>query len=171
MQVASHVGTVAIATDEFAVVLLKFSSMKLPTRRLIVLAMAGQLANAYAGDLSPHAFATLTQVDYYRNVTQQELVSCGESVQASLKRKASWDREGNCIVIGQQLCRTDFEAALRELRKPAARAALRAYHYAFVTALNGIAPQKNEPRDGYERRQQELQHLLAHAWTRFELAE
>ncbi len=140
---------------------------------LVALAVAGLLLPAHAVDVSPHSFVTTTAVDDYRNLTQQELASCGASIQAALKQTLWLDRsEPGCIAIGQRVCRTDFEEALQVLRKPDAREALRAYHHAFMTALDGIAPREGEPAPAcYERRQRELKHLMAHAWTRFELAE
>lgn len=135
-------------------------------------ALVALLPPARALDVVAHAFPTATPVDYYRNVTQQELVSCGDTVQASSKQSRPLDRgERSCFAVGAHVCRLDFEAAMQIVSKPDARAALRAYHSAFMSALDGIAPQKGEAREVYQRRQQELQHRLAHAWTRFELAE
>lgn len=144
-----------------------------PLRSLLgALAAIVLLAPAVAGDLSPHAFVTASPVDTYRHLTQQEVVACGDAVhRAWSQSRFAEEGERGCIAAGRHVCHATFAAALRAVRKPDAREALKAYHSAFVAALDGVAPLRGEARDGYERRQQWLSHVMAHAWTRFELAE
>ena len=40
-----------------------------------------------------------------------------------------------------------------------------------MAALAGVEPSLEEPVAAYEQRQSSLRHSLAHAWTRYELAE
>ena len=142
-------------------------------RRLLgAFASVAVLVPALAADLSPHPFVTASPIDTYRSLTQQEVVACGEAVHRAWTQSRTADAgDRGCIAAARHVCHATFDAALRVVRKPDAREALQAYHFAFVTALDGIAPLKGEARDGYERRQRWLSHVMAHAWTRFELAE
>jgi hypothetical protein len=74
-----------------------------------------------------------------------------------------------CIGKGKKEAKTSFNKALRTIRKPAAKEALKNYHVAFVTALEGILPGTKEPSFVYEQRQQALKSKLAEAWAKFEL--
>ena len=74
-----------------------------------------------------------------------------------------------CISKGKTEAKTSFNKALRTIRKPAAKEALKNYHVAFVTALEGLLPGTQEPKFVYEQRQQTLKSRLAETWAKYEL--
>jgi len=113
-------------------------------------------------------------VHAYRNFTRQVLASCSRWVQVRYRESISivdGERLEACIAAGRQESRIQPEAALRSVQKTAAREALRSYQLVFENALAGIEPTRAEPAAAYDQRQSSLRHLLAHAWTRYELEE
>jgi serine/threonine-protein kinase RIO1 len=89
-----------------------------------------------------------------------------------LAQTGSSDSDGDyagCIKKGKEAAKVSLDKALRTIRKPKAQEALKSYHIAFVTALQGINPGSNERRMDYERRQQMLKDKAAEAWARFEV--
>jgi hypothetical protein len=114
------------------------------------------------------------RVDGYRNFTRQVLAKCSRWVEVRYRESISIvdaDRLDACIVAGTRDSRAQLEAALRTVRRTAARQALRAYQSSFENALTGVEPTPAEPAAAYDQRQIALRHLLAHAWTRYELEE
>jgi len=114
------------------------------------------------------------KVDTYRNYTRQALDSCRRAVQ--LRPRESVEAEDitklrACIAGGTRESRNRLDAALRALRSKQARDALRRYQDVFEASLGGVEPTLDEPVAAYEQRQSSLRHSLAHAWTRYELAE
>ena len=114
------------------------------------------------------------RVHGYRNFTRQVLASCSRWVQVRYRESISIvdaDKLNGCIASGLHESRILLEAALADVRGKAARDALRSYQLSFETALAGVEPTREEPAAAYDQRQGSLRHLLAHAWTRYELEE
>ncbi|GAB3647723.1 hypothetical protein [Ramlibacter alkalitolerans] len=114
------------------------------------------------------------RVDAYRNFTRQLLANCSRWVEVRYRESISIvnaQKLSGCIATGMQDSRLQLEAALRGVRRKAARSALRSYQISFESALAGVAPTTDEPAAAYDQRQSSLRHQLAHAWTRFELEE
>ena len=114
------------------------------------------------------------RVHGYRNFTRQVLASCSRWVQVRYRESISIvdaDKLNGCIAAGLQESRAQLEAALRNVRRKSAREALRSYQLSFESALAGVEPTRDEPAAAYDQRQSSLRHLLAHAWTRYELEE
>ena len=110
----------------------------------------------------------------YRNYTRQVLASCSRWVQVRYRESISivdGDRLNACIAAGLQESRTQLETALQSVRRAGAREALRNYQFVFESALAGVEPTRDEAAAAYDQRQSSLRHLLAHAWTRYELEE
>lgn len=110
----------------------------------------------------------------YHNEARQEWSACSESFWDSTR--ATWLHPPDlsyraCISRSIVRSNASYDAALRSVSHPASREALRQYHFAFLSALKGIEPRPGESADAYEERQDETQHVLAHAWFRFEVAE
>lgn len=74
-----------------------------------------------------------------------------------------------CIENGKNTAKRNFAPALRSIKKQKAQEALKSYHVAFVTAMDGIKPGTNELKISYEQRQQLLESKLNEAWARFEI--
>jgi hypothetical protein len=114
------------------------------------------------------------RVHGYRNFTRQVLASCSRWVEVRYRESISIvnaEKLSACIATGLQDSRLQLEAALRGVRRKAARDALRSYQLSFESALAGVEPTRDEPAAAYDQRQSSLRHLLAHAWTRYELEE
>jgi hypothetical protein len=110
----------------------------------------------------------------YRNFTRQVLASCSRWVEVRYRESISivdGDRLNACIAAGLQESRQQLETALHTVRRKSAREALRSYQLTFESALAGVEPTRDEPAAAYDQRQSSLRHLLAHAWTRYELEE
>jgi hypothetical protein len=113
-------------------------------------------------------------VDGYRNFTRQVLARCSRWVHVRYRESVSIvdaEKLHACVEHGLSDSRVQLDAALRVVRRRAAREALRAYQVSFESALAGIEPTVEEGAAAYDQRQISLRHLLAHAWTRYELEE
>jgi hypothetical protein len=114
------------------------------------------------------------RVDSYRNFTRQVLDRCSQWVQVRYRESISIVDVAKlhaCIAHGVRDSRAQHDAALRVIRRRAAREALYAYQTSFESALEGVEPTPDEGAAAYDQRQISLHHLLAHAWTRYELEE
>jgi hypothetical protein len=65
--------------------------------------------------------------------------------------------------------KANLDRALRTVKKAKAQEALKSYHVAFITALEGVTPGREERKLSYEQRQQALEDKLTEAWARFEV--
>lgn len=113
-------------------------------------------------------------VDSYRNYTRQVLANCSRWVEVRYRLSISVvdsTRLQGCIAAGTRDSRERLATALRDVPRRPAREALRAYQATFESALTGVEPTVDEPPAAYDQRQISLRHLLAHAWTRYELEE
>ena len=123
-------------------------------------------------DEPPHPGA---KVDGYRNFTQQALGICSSLIHVKPRETtpvhADLVRLRDCITTRLHEGRLLFESSMRGLRKKSVREALKDYHGVFETALNALMPVPDELPAAYEQRQTSMRHVLAHAWTRFELEE
>jgi len=110
----------------------------------------------------------------YRSATQYALLTCSASLRLHLlqERLGPRDEHGDyraCVMREKAETRRQLDVAMRTLKRTAAREALKTYHVAFATAMDGIDPGINERKVDYERRQLELKGSVAQAWARFEL--
>jgi hypothetical protein len=76
-----------------------------------------------------------------------------------------------CISDGGESARAKLKPAILTVKKEKAREALKTYHVAFISALEGIAPGFDEPKILYQQRQQTLNDKRKEAWSRFEIEE
>ncbi len=74
-----------------------------------------------------------------------------------------------CIKDMKALAKENLDKALRKVNKSKTQEALKSYHVAFITALEGIRPGSDELKINYEQRQQALQDKLTEAWARVEV--
>ena len=74
-----------------------------------------------------------------------------------------------CITKGKTASKQNLDAALKTVKKPNAKEALKTYHVALVSALEGINPGSDERKINYEQRQQNLEGKMTEAWARFEI--
>ncbi len=76
-----------------------------------------------------------------------------------------------CLLDGKLALKQSYEKYLKSVKKPAARAALKEYYITALSTLNGIAPQAEERKINYEKRQGDNKNKLDEMWTRFEVEE
>lgn len=74
-----------------------------------------------------------------------------------------------CIATQKTTAKVNYEAALKSVKKPAARAALKEHFIQGSQALSGIAPYSNETVIAHAKRQGDNRAKLDELWTRFEL--
>lgn len=116
-----------------------------------------------------------TPLERYRGGTQFYLLSCSLSFKlATLKAEGDQSQDekndyAGCITKGKTVSKSNLGKALRTVKKPKAQEALKTYHVAFVSALEGIFPGTDERRISYEQRQQALKDKVTEAWARFEV--
>lgn len=146
-------------------------------RRALAVAIAAVFLPAFAqGDAAPDdgPICCSAPVDSYRNFTRQALARCQRGVRLRPRESVSAHDLSNlraCIAAATRDTRLRLEQALPSVRHGPARAALRAYQAIYESALAGVEPTPAEPVAAYEQRQSSLRHAMAHAWSRFEVAE
>jgi hypothetical protein len=134
--------------------------------------LLGCLASAGHAQNAPDRRSAL---DQYRGNTQYALLICATSLRTALLRAELGEPEDEkggyrgCIVKNKAEAKASLDKALRTIKSPRARDALKSFHVAFVTALEGIAPGIDERRISYESRQQALEGKVTEAWARFEV--
>jgi hypothetical protein len=115
-------------------------------------------------------------LDKYRGDTQFSLLMCAISFKIARLRAEAGSQENDdkgdyrgCIAKGRATAKVDLAGALRFVKKAKAQDALKTYHVAFMTALEGIDPGSDERRISYAQRQQALSDKVNEAWARFEI--
>jgi hypothetical protein len=116
-----------------------------------------------------------TPLERYSGDGQFALVMCKLQLKTALLKadlgqapdeKSDWI---GCIRQGKEQAKANLAAALRTVKKRKAQEALKSYHVALVTAIDGIAPGADERKISYEQRQQALDTKVTEAWNRFEV--
>lgn len=74
-----------------------------------------------------------------------------------------------CVQDAKNSTKADFAAALKSIKKGKPQEALKTYHVALISAIEGIAPGSSERKISYEQRRQSLDAKLTEAWVRFEV--
>jgi hypothetical protein len=116
-----------------------------------------------------------TPLERYAGDASYALVQCKMALKmAMLNAELSAEQDAksdwaSCIREAKQKAKTNLQAALRAVKKPKAQEALKSYHVALVTALDGIAPGLDERKISYTQRQQALDEKVTEAWARFEI--
>lgn len=82
---------------------------------------------------------------------------------------AGYEEVYGCINEAVAASKKNFAVALKTVKKPPAKEALKSYHVALIGALEGVKPGAEERKLTYEARQSALQGKLTDAWTRFEI--
>ncbi len=116
-----------------------------------------------------------TPIEKYRGDTQFPLLMCKLTLKLAVMKSdsgAAQDEKSDyteCIGKGRVNAKASLDRALRTIKKPKALEALKTYHVAFVTALEGIHPGAEERKISYEQRQEFLEGKVTEAWARFEI--
>jgi hypothetical protein len=116
-----------------------------------------------------------TPLERYRGDTQFALVMCKLSLRVALAVAAGGGQQddksdyASCIRKSKASAKSSLDMALRTVKKPKAQDALKSYHVAFSTAVEGIRPGPDERKISYEQRQQSLEEKVTEAWARFEI--
>lgn len=116
-----------------------------------------------------------TPLERYRGDGEGYVLICSLSLKLALARAEHGVPQDNttdfagCIHERKAWAKAAFDKALKSVRKTKAQEALKTYHVALITALEGIRPGIEELKVNYEQRQQALGSKLTEAWTRFEV--
>ena len=119
----------------------------------------------------------------YRGIVNSGILTCSQQVIeamqiAEIKRKGierydlpepmapDWQA---CVVEQKAQAKVSYETALKTVKKPAARAALKEHFVAVFSALSGLAPYNDELKLAYTKRQGENTIKLRELWDRFEI--
>jgi hypothetical protein len=145
---------------------------------LLGIAIASTLlsSDAFGGD-SAHS-----PIDVYKSTSDFSLQMCSakfllsQTLAESVRLGASLTPEQindadykSCIQSSKVGLRKAFDVAFKSVRKPAGKGALKKFHLAVVSALEGINPGQSELKIVYDQRQQNLSTRQADAWAEFEL--
>ena len=102
-------------------------------------------------------------------------ISCGmkfRSAQALAELGQKGDEKSDwrgCIEQHRGTVKTAYDAFVKTVKKPAAKAALKEHYVLGISSIAGIAPESDELAISYKRRQAELRGRLNEQWTRFEI--
>lgn len=141
--------------------------MKTTASAAITLLLSTALAAAEPDTRSP--------LDRYYGDGRGEAMICKMMLKLALVRaEANIAQDNNtnwrtCVVEAKAKAKANFPAALKTVRKNKAQDALKAYHVAFISALDAIEPGDGERRIAYDQRQQTHDAKMLEAWTRFEI--
>lgn len=117
-----------------------------------------------------------TPIKQYHATTEFAITLCKLSVQAENARAiigtlSSVDGYEKCISDAKTTAKESLVKALETIKAPSAIEAMKTYHVAFVTALEGVRPGQGERKISYENRQIMLEGKMTGAWARFEIEE
>lgn len=104
----------------------------------------------------------VSQLEHYHSSADASFAIC------TLVRLSGKDLNG-CIAAHKKVLRRLYDAALKTVKKPGARAALKEHLVQAVSRIEGIGPGVGEINIDYDRRQTSNDEKLKMAWTRFEL--
>ena len=114
--------------------------MRIPALAALTLALAGPAFAAEEGDKS-------TPLESYQQQGSAHLLLCPIRLQiAIVAAEGGREPQGNsgdwrsCIEEAKANAKVNFDRALRTVKKPPAREALKSYHVALISALDGIDP-------------------------------
>jgi hypothetical protein len=123
---------------------------------------------------------TRTPIEIYKADTYSSLLNCrlmlkiwlltvggGTGYEEEAEKKKT--EYITCMRDGRTSGKTAMDAALKTVKKPKAKEALKTAHVAFITALDGIFPATDERKINYAQRQSALDDKLNEAWARFEV--
>ena len=114
-------------------------------------------------------------LERYRADTAMPLVMCKIKMQMADAKGKAYEQQDEtsdflgCIRDGKAKANASLAAALKTVKGAKAVDALKSYHVAFSTALDGLLPGADERRISYEVRQKALDGKVTEAWARFEV--
>ncbi len=114
-------------------------------------------------------------IDAYQGDTQYALLICSTSFKLSqleISNNTTPSDSANyskCITDNKAITKTRLNKAIATLKTQTQKSALKNYHVAFMTALEGIQPGIDERVISYQQRQQSLNDKVNEAWARFEV--
>lgn len=133
---------------------------------------------AHAAEADPKQ----TPLEHYRSETNFNVTLCGLKYKLALeKAKAASmgvpDAEkqdeksdfNGCIRQAKADGKASLDKAMKTVKKPAAREALKTYHVAFIATIDGVRAGDNEMRMHYDQRQNALKARMDDAWARFDI--
>lgn len=121
------------------------------------------------------AESEISAIDRYKSDTTVQLTMCSmmfKLAQLNIQNGTPLTSNSNypsCIKNSKAELKTSLDKALQTIKKTEAKNALKNYHIAVMTALEGINPGENEIKISYAQRQIQLKEKATLAWERFEI--
>lgn len=110
---------------------------------------------------------TRTPLERYQEEVLFSTVNCPMVLQVVLLGDVKRDYH-QCIAEARKTIKAAYLSAVKTIKKPAARAALKEHYIAAMTRIDGIDPQFDETNGNYAHRQSDNQSRLDEKWARFE---
>lgn len=128
------------------------------------------MACAYGAE--PVEKDTRTPLEAYEGEVKYALIMCKLKLEiAVLRTDAEQTTDSDyrgCISESKKKFKTRHEAAAKTVRKAAARAALKEHYILALATITSLAPESDELKGNYSRRQAENNDRLTVSWSRFE---
>lgn len=114
---------------------------------------------------------TRTAVDVYTGDVQYVMLSCAMLLEIGLLKGTQDANEEwrSCISDSKKDIKRAYETALKTVKKPLARAALKEHYISATAAISALAPEPGETKRGYAMRQGQSKQRLAEQFARFEI--
>jgi hypothetical protein len=117
------------------------------------------------------SLAVETPLEKYKVEAEDQILLCAISFKLAQMKETSdktTDYEG-CISKAKVQSKTNYTKAMSTVKQPKAQDALKTYHVAIITALEGIKSGLDERVVDYKPRQMTLADSVTEAWARFEI--
>jgi len=114
---------------------------------------------------------TRSAVNVYTGDVQYVMLMCSMALELALLKgnedaNADWR---SCIADSKKDIKRAYETALKTVKKPLARAALKEHYISSTAAISAVAPEPGETKSGYAMRQGQSKQKLAEQFARFEI--
>lgn len=116
-----------------------------------------------------------TPLQEYQGTTNFYLLMCEMKVESTKlkfelnEKRDEKDNFFNCVAEGKVKTKDKYLKAIETVKLESAKNQLKEYHISFLSALDGIIPDRNEVAYEYKKRQSALKGKVRESWNRFEL--
>lgn len=113
---------------------------------------------------------TRTPVEAYNGEVQFALVMCPMKLEiASMGNESEDGNWQGCIADAKKKIKIGYDAAMKSIKKTAARSALKEHYITASSAVSSMEPESGESRMSYKMRQAQNKNRVNERWARFEL--
>jgi hypothetical protein len=110
-------------------------------------------------------------IEAYLGDVKAGITICGLEMELALLKdeKAAYEKAYQCIDDAKKAFKKRYETAVKVVRKPQAKIALKEHLVTAITAVSALPPASDETKAGYTKRQADLKDKLTEKWARFEV--